>query len=316
MEVLKIKQQMANELFADSYNNVIILLGVINRAYQQGLIKSDKNFKDLMTVYSALRSNDAGVVKTLDKFKGENLESALYDVYKQAQYACFEDIKSECYDFDEKDIDMTLQQGDVQVYNIKKLPKKMLVSVARLERKSSFSKQQISQFWDKFVGIRKFRKIKSDYQSLSFISNHDMHLFRDINEYVTFVYPNDIPKEYLLTISRKDAYVTFEDNRPISKMAPFYVKPQTLLDSTNEFNEVAVIRQDPHNESKPVVQPIAILCTKEITPLEYQIAEMFGLKIIYSETTYTQKKYTSKKYLPYENNLKASIKFDFDEATL
>ena len=74
-----------------------------------------------------------------------------------------------------------------------------------------------------------------------------------------------------------------------------------------------IIRQDPHNDAKPIVQPVAILCTKEITPLEYQMAEKFGLKIIYSEETYTQKKYTTKKELPYKTNWKDSIKYEFDE---
>lgn len=312
-DILEIKEQIANALFEDSFNNVSILLKVIDRAYKQGLIDNSPEFKDLMTVYSAFCSNDVSVLKTLKRFEGQSLVAPLYDIYKQAQYASFEAINKECYNFDQKDIDESLQQGNVEVYNIKKLPKKMLVNVARVERNAKLSKQELEAFWDKFVGVRSFRKIKSDFKSLSFISNHDMHLFRDVSQCLTFVYPNDIPKEYLITITRKDAFVTFGDKEPTTRMAPFYAKPQTLLDSTNEYNEVAVIRQDPHNDAKPIVQPVAILCTKEITPLEYQMAKKFGLKIIYSEASYKQKKYTTKKELPYKTNWKDGIKYDFDE---
>ena len=309
MEEIKIiKEKIALKLFEDSFNNVMILLKVIANAYENGLIENNQDFKDLMTIYSALSSNDKTILKTLEKFKDKNFTATLYDVYKQAQYSAFEKLQAECI----KPEDLETEEPFL---NIQKMPVKMLVNISRMDRNQQLSDSELDKLLDSYIYPRTQRKVTADFKSLSFISNHDIRAFRDVAQFVTFVYPSDIPNGYLITITRKDAQVEFSDKKPVSRIAPYFSTPQSLLDSTNEYNEVAVLRKDPYNDESREIKPIAILCNKNITALEQRIADRLGIKIILSETTYVAKKYTTKRKIDYTNyNAKSEIKYDFDIA--
>lgn len=310
-----IKNEFAIKYFGDTYNNVIVLFKTLEKAYREKLLNNSEELKKLMTVYAALNSNDITMLKTLKGLDPTELQSNLYDLYKKAQYACFDKIKQECYTFNEKDIDENLSQKDQIVYNINKRPENLLVNVAKLERDMELDKNQLDKFLNQYVLYREYRKIGNDFKSLSFVNNHDIHSFRDINQYVTFVYPNDIPENYLITISKKDAHVKFYDKNPASRMAQNFLSPENLLNSTNEFNEIAVIRKDIHNEESREIKPIAILCNKKITELERKIAKRLNISIIFSETEYVPKKYFKKKSLDYTyyNYKKRETKYDFEE---
>ncbi len=314
-DINKIKEYYCKQIFDDNLQNVVVLLKTIEYAYRQNLLKNTEEYKTLMSIYACLNSNRQGVVNLLDKYIGKNVAENLYDLYKQAQTECFKQILNECYSFDDNDIDKNLQIDEVPVYNIKKMPKKMLINVAKLERNEKLSKEELQKFLEQYVYYRTYRKINNDYKSLSFISNNDVHAFRDINQFVTFVYPSDIPARYVISISRKDAHVKFYNKTPASRMSQHFSTPKNLLDSTNEFNEIAVLRKDVHNPESREILPVAILCNKKITPLEREIAKTLGISIIFSETEYTQKKYSKKKKLDYRYYTpgKKEVKYDFTE---
>ena len=312
--VLQLKQNICNGFFGDTFNNVDLLLSQIVKAYNKGFIEKKSNYKDLITIYNALNSNDISVLKTLKKYEGQNFEGVLYDAYKDTMYSSFDMIKNDCYNFSTEDYDKDLStEAGISVYNIKKLPKKMLINVSRMERNSVVKNTELEKNLDLYTDQRN-RDIIQDFKSLSFVDNHDIKAYRDINQYVTFVYPTDIPNNMLITITRSDAWVKHKNKYVYSSTAPFLNKPQTLLDSTNEFNEIAVLRQDPHGEYQ--VKPIALLCAKKITDFEKQIAKKLDIPIIYSETNYTQKKYSNKKHYDY-NSVKSNKNIkSFDEFVL
>lgn len=316
MEQLKTKKQdICIALFGDTYNNVSLLLKQIAKAYNSGLIEHKEEYKDLLTIYNALNSNDISVLKNLAKYKNHNFEGVLYDAYKDSLYKTFESIKNSCYGFNNQDFDGKLsQQNGVKVYNIKKLPKKMLVNVSRLSRDTVSSDYETTKYLDEYVGQRSYRDVNQDYKSLSFIDNHDIKTYRNVNDFVTFVYPSDIPNNMLITITKKDAWIKFKDKNVYANTAPFFNNAQTLLDSTNDFNEVAVLRKDPHSETQ--IKPCAILCTKKITQQEQQIAKILNIPIIYSEAEYIQRKFANKKKFDYQTNQTQKTKPDFDELTL
>ncbi|MBE7074694.1 MAG: hypothetical protein E7376_01780 [Clostridiales bacterium] len=310
------KQNICKALFADTYNNVNIYLTQIVNAYNSGLIDKKPEYKDLITIYAALKSDDASVLKTLKKYEGQNFEGLLYDAYKDAMYSTFNAIKAECYSFDEEHYDEKLSsKAGVKVYNIKKLPKKMLINVSRADRDAVLKNSEVEKYLDMYVYERTSRNIKQDYKSLSFVDNHNIKAYRDINNFVTFVYPPDIPNDLLITIARKDAEVDFKDKQVYTQTAPYLSKPQTLLDSTNECNEVAVLRKGPHGGHE--VKPMAIFCCKRITEYEKQAAKYLNIPIIYSETEFVQKKYTNKTKYDYSCVKNSEqIKSDFDELTI
>lgn len=310
-----IKEFYSQKLFDDNYQNVVVLLTTLENAYREGIIEQSKELTTLMEIKSALVSTKKDVVRVLEKHKNNNYGEQLYDLYKHAQAQCFKGICNECYNFNSDDLDETLQTDNVPVYNIKKLPKKMLINVAKLERNAELSKEELQKFLEQYVYYRNYRKIEGDYKSLSFVSNNDIHAFRDINQFVTFVYPNDIPERYVITIAKKDAHVKFYKKFPASRMRRHFTTPKNLLDSTNEFNEIAVLRKDGHNPESREVLPVAILCNKKITPLERKIANMLDISIIFSETEHIQKKYSKKKKLDYKYYTpgKKEVKYDFTE---
>lgn len=298
-------------LFGQNANNVLTLLDKIAVAYNLSMIEKTAENKDLMFVYNTLSSSDPTVINTLQRLNGKNLAPALYDAHKSALYTTFDAIKQSCYKFDEKDIDPN--QTEVPVYNIKKTSQKLLINVARLERNSNPTDKELDKFLQMYCENRSYRDIQKDYKSLSFVDTNDLKVFRDTNEYVTFVYPDDIPNNFVITISRKDACVDFYEKTPTTKMAFYYNTPQTLLDSTNDFNEIAVLRKDTMAEESREIMPVALLCTKTISPLEQRIAQKLGLKIIFSENQYTPK-ISKKKSLDWKayQPCKKQIKYDFE----
>ena len=279
IDVTQLKNEYCQILFGQNANNALVLLEKIAIAYNLSMIERTAENKDLIFVYNALSSSDPTVVNTLQRLNEKNLASALYDAHKTALYTTFDAIKQTCYKFDEKDIDQN--QTEVPVYNIKKSSQKLLINVANLERNSNPTDKELDKFLKMYCESRGYRDIEKDYKSLSFVDTNDLKVFRDTNQYVTFVYPNDIPNDYLITISRKDAFLDIYNKIPTTKMAFYYNTPQTLLDSTNDFNEIAVLRKDTMAEESREVLPIALLCTKTISPLEQKIAKKLGLKIIF-----------------------------------
>jgi len=305
------KNQYCQQLFGQNANNVLTLLEKIVVAYNLSMIEKSAQNKDLVFAYTALSSSDPTVVNTLQRLNGKNLAPALYDAHKAALYATFDAIKQSCYKFDQKDVDP--EQTEVPVYNVKKASKKLLVNVAKLERNGNPTDKELDKFLQSYCESRSYRDIEKDFKSLSFVDTNDLKVFRDTNQYVTFVYPDDIPNDYLITISRKDACLDFYNKTPITKMAFYYNSPQTLLDSTDNFNEIAVLRKDPFDDESRQVLPVALLCTKKITPLEQRIAQKLGLKIIFSENEYTPKisKKKSLDWKAYQPG-KKQIKYDFE----
>ena len=310
-DIKVIKNQICAELFEDTYNNINLLLGQIVNAYNNGTIEKRPQYKDLVTIYTALNSDDVSVLKTLKKYEGQNFNAVLYDAYKDGLTKTFDDIKSQCYKFDKKDLDQNLiNQAGVQVYNIKKLPKKMLVNVSRMERENISKNTKLDKELDEFIYGRSYRDINQDYKSLSFVDNHDLKVYRNINDYVTFIYPSNIDNDLLITITKSDAWIDFKNKNVNVGVAPNFVSAKTLLDSTNEFNEIAVLRNDPHSNRE--VKPVGLFCNKKITEYEKQIANKLNIPIIYSETDFMQKKY-SKKSNFYNYQDKNKIKNRFDE---
>ncbi len=311
IDITQLKNQYCQMLFGQNANNVLTLLDKIAVAYNLSMIEKTAENKDLMFVYNALSSSDPTVINTLQRLNGKNLAPALYDAHKAALYTTFDAIKQSCYKFDEKDIDPN--QTEVPVYNIKKTSQKLLINVARLERNSNPTDKELDKFLQMYCENRSYRDIQKDYKSLSFVDTNDLKVFRDPNEYVTFVYPDDIPNNFVITISRKDACVDFYEKTPTTKMAFYYNTPQTLLDSTNDFNEIAVLRKDTMAEESREIMPVALLCTKTISPLEQRIAQKLGLKIIFSENQYTPK-ISKKKNLDWKayQPCKKQIKYDFE----
>lgn len=313
MEIVDIKQDICLALFDDTYKNVSTLLNLVAKAYNEGLIEQKPEYKVLITINSALNSNDISVLKTLTKYEGQKFNDLLYDAYKESLYATFESIKSACYNFDDNDFDNNLtNETGIPIYNIKKLPKKLLVNVSRFEKNANIKTPELKKMLELYVDERSNKDNVQDYKSLSFIDNNDIKVFRNLNNYVTFVYPPNIPNELLITVANKDAWVKFKDKHVYSNIAPNFSNYQTLLDSTNDFNEVAVLRKDPYGEQE--IKPIAIFCSQNISENEKQIAKLLNIPIIFSETQYVEKKYSKKKSFDYYNIKDNDIvKYDFDE---
>lgn len=311
IDTTQLKNQYCQTLFGQNANNVLALLDKIAVAYNLSMIQKTTENKDLMFVYNTLLSSDPTVINTLQRLNGKNLAPALYDAHKAALYTTFDAIKQTCYKFDEKDLDQN--QTEVPIYNIKKTSQKLLVNVAKLDRNSNPTDKELDKFLQMYCESRGYRDIQKDYKSLSFVDTKDLKVFRDTNQYVTFVYPDDIPNNFLITISRKDACVDFYEKTPTTKMAFYYNTPQTLLDSTNDFNEIAVLRKDTMAEESREILPVALLCTKTISPLEQRIAQKLGIKIIFSENQYTPKisKKKSLDWKAYQPG-KKQIKYDFE----
>lgn len=140
------------------------------------------------------------------------------------------------------------------------------------------------------MGLEHQEKFVQDFKSLSFIDNSDIKSYRNLNDFVTFVYPNNIPNEYLITISKEDAYTEFtKEGLPTSRQKPYYKESSKLLNSTTTFNEVAILRSNQYideNAEDTTIKPVAIFCLNKITPLEYEIAKELNIDIIYSESKY------------------------------
>lgn len=303
MDIQEIKNRICDEIFSDTYSNVENLLDKVVSVYSSGLMERKAEYKDLATIYSALKSNDMSVLNTLKKYKGQDMQGVLYDAYKDALNATFNEIKESCYKFNESDIDenLTKQVGDdVKVYNIKKNSQKLLINSSRMLRETKESDYKTRESLDAFINPRLGRKINKDYKSLSYVDNKDLKVYRDVKEYVTFVYPTDIPNDMLITISRQDAWTDFKDKDVHVENPSFLGKAESLLGSTNEYNEISVLREAPIRNEQ--IKPIALFCSKKITDYEKQIAKILNIPIVYSESEYKPKFY-KKANLPY-NNLK------------
>lgn len=306
MEDLKLlKENICQKYFNDSFNNVKTLLSAINVAYHGNMLERKQEFKDLICFYSALNCDDPSVLKTIEKFDGKALQESVYDAYKAALSKTFQGIKESCYNFDEKDFEKVLD--GVKVYNIHSHAEKMLINVSKIERDAKCDKNMLASI-DAYINHRENRKIEQDFKSLSFVDNKNMKAFNNFNKFVTFVYPSTIPDDFVIAISKKDALTDFVDGRPTTFVKSDFVDAKTLIDSTNKFNEITVLRKDVYSENNKQVKPVAILSTGEITNLEMEIAKKYNLNIILSDAKY--KSFEIKNFYSIKSN---QISYDFDK---
>lgn len=290
-KTLKYKEVICKHIFDDNFDNVIKNLKIINYAYQNNLINRKEEYKPLIEMFAILNTNNLEIIKAFEP--KQILTENLYNAYKEVQYKSFENIKSSLYNFKEEDINLNLSNNEVKVFNIKTNEEKLLISTSRFLKNENNDLSKINQN----INFRNNRKISQDFKSLSFINNKNIKTYRDLSKYVTFVYPNDIPNEYLISITSEDAWVDFnKEGLPASKSKPFYKENEKLLDSTTHFNEISILRndnfiEDYNSKFNSTVRPTALFCIGEITPIEYKIAKELNIDIIFSESKY---KYNSK----------------------
>ena len=306
-DINALKEKICQKYFNDSFNNVKTLLSAINVAYANKMLDRKPEYKDLVCFYSALNCDDESVLKTIVRFDGKDLKASIYDAYREALTKTFQKIKNDCYVFSEDDYETTID-NKVKVYNIHLHSNKMLINVSKIDRNSKFDKN-MKESINNYIYHRENRKIEQDYKSLSFVDNKNIKAFANFNQFLTFVYPSTIEDDFVIAISKKDALVDFVDFRPTTFVKPDFVDAKTLLDSTNNFNEITVLRKDVYSIDAKEIKPIAILATGEITELEKQIAKEYNLDIILSDAKY--KSYKIKN----NYSLKANqISYDFDKA--
>lgn len=288
-KTLKYKEVICEYVFEDSYSNVIKNLQIINYAYQNNLIERKEEYKGLLKMYALLNSKNLEVIKAYEP--NEKLIENLYDAYKDVQSSSFESIKNSLYTPKSEDFSEELSNDWVKVYNIKKNDEKFLICTTRIKK----SDKSTDMLYDN-INFRNKRKIAQDYKSLSYVSNKNLNSYRDLNKYVTFVYPNNIPNEFLVTISSEDAFVKFDsEGIPKSSAKPFYKESEKLIDNTTYFNEIAIIRnnnrlEDYEDNINSTIKPTALFCVGEITQIEYNIAKELNIDIIFSESKYTYNK--------------------------
>jgi len=289
-KTLKYKEIICRHVFDDCYDNVIKNLRIINYAYQNKMLERKEEYKPLIKMFALLSSKNLDILKSFNS--NQVLTENLYDAYKDVQNTCFEKIKSTLYTINASDLDNNLSKDNIKVYNIHKNTKNLLICTTRIKK----TEKDLSKL-EENINFRYNRKISQDYKSLSFVNNKNLKTYRDLNKYVTFVYSNDIPNNFLITISSDDAIIKFDkEGLPTSKAKPFYKESEKLLDATTYFNEIAILRNDNYLENyesniNSIIKPCALFCINEITPTEYEIARQLNIPIIYSESKY---KYDSK----------------------
>lgn len=298
-KTLKYKEVICSFVFEDSFNNVIKNLEQVNYAYQNNLIERKEEYKPLLKMYALLNSKNLNIIKNFEP--KEKLLENLYDAIKDVQNYAFINIKNSLYIQKKEDLSLELSKNNVIVYNIKKNDEKLLICTTRIKKDD----KNTNMLYDN-INFREKRKITQDYKSLSYISNKKINSYRDLNKYVTFVYPSNIPNDFLVTISSNDANVKFDkEGIPASFAKPFYKESEKLLDNTTYFNEIAILRnnnriEDYEKNINSTIKPIALFCVGKINEIEYNIAKELNIDIIYSESKYTYNEEIN--YLPLKEN--------------
>ena len=82
--------------------------------------------------------------------------------------------------------------------------KKMLMHVSSIEKKNMQS-SSVDYFEPKGE-----KNVLSEYIALSYVDNENLKTFRNLDDYITVIYGNNIPQDHLVAISNKDAFVAYE----------------------------------------------------------------------------------------------------------
>lgn len=289
--------EICRYFFGDDRLNVVRNLKLVYDAYVSNQSFDKQKYKLLIDFYNKLSSKKEHLIRSLNSYNGQDVQSLLYDAIKDIQTSAFEDIKSGCYELSDEDVDAELSsKSGVKIYNIHKLPKRMLVSVTTWNKHTNSnyvegtSTRNDDNFFNHIRAKRAHKKSYQDYKSLSLISNEQIKTYRDLQDYVCLVYSPDIPNERLITINTDDAWVKFVGrDRIISSKKPFYGSAERLLENTRYYNEIAVLRSDNYIEDEideHELKPIGIFCVGTVSSVEIELAKQFDLPIIFSESSY------------------------------
>lgn len=284
------------KVFQDSYKNVMTNLKTFNEAFQKGFLNEKDNFKRLGEVFNLLNSNKE-IINSVNLERYSGLKEVLYDAFKEMQEQTFSDIKKSLYTLEEVDIDQKLSEGlGVKVYKIGKQPKKMLMHVSWIEKKNMQSEG------DYFEPKGK-KNVLSEYIALSYVDNGHLKTYRNLDDYITVIYGRDIPQDHLVAISDKDAFVSYEWpsedvkekgeekglGTTVSNQKQLFLGAKELLEKTQVFNEISILRQDAASQNPITTRPIAVFCRREISNADVSFAKKYGLPIVLSNANYSYK---------------------------
>ena len=294
LEVLR--EAFCVKVFQDSYKNVITNLTTFNEAYQKGYLKGRGNFKKLGAAFNLLNSEEEILMAAnLEDYSG--VKELLYDAFKEMQEQTFSDIKKSLYTLEETDLDKKASEDlGVKVYRIGKQPKKMLMHVSSIEKKNMHS-SSVDYFEPKGE-----KNVLSEYIALSYVDNENLKTFRNLDDYITVIYGNNIPQDHLVAISNKDAFVAYEwpgeevkekgeqkgVGTTVSHQKQMFLGAKELLNRTQTFNEVSILRRDAAPQN-PTTRPIAVFCRREISDSDVSFAKQYGLPIVLSSANYNFK---------------------------
>ena len=277
-------------LFKDFKHSVVKNLETFNEAYMRNFIEKSPRNNRLKLFYDKISGNYCGDFfreECLKEFKG--IKEDLYDAFKEMQIKTFTDIKESLYSLDEKDVDQEKSNElGVKVYEIGDQPKKMLIHVTGMRKRETIKRDNLVELKERFLPQEGRAGKANDYISLSYIDNSDIKAFESPNDYISVIYGSDIPSDHLLTISNKDAYTEREETpeeAPYSSQVACYLSAKDLLEETDLFNEVAIIKADEvgGKGEKPNF-PIAIFCNGDITEKDVDAAKYLNLPIVHSTT--------------------------------
>ena len=211
------------------------------------------------------------------------------------QEQTFSDIKKSLYTLEEADIDQKLSENlGVKVYKIGKQPKKMLMHVSWIEKKNMQSEG------DYFEPKGK-KNVLSEYIALSYVDNGHLKTYRNLDDYITVIYGRDIPQDHLVAISDRDAFVSYEWpsedvkekgeekglGTTVSNQKQLFLGAKELLERTQVFNEISILRQDAASQNPITTRPIAVFCRREISDADVSFAKKYGLPIVLSNANYS-----------------------------
>ncbi len=297
-------------LFKDIKSSVLCNLEIFNAAYQDNMIEKSPSNVRLKLFYDKITNDPLGEFfreDYLNQFKG--IKEDLYDAFKEMQLSTFTDVKKSLYCLDEKDVDKEKSERiGVKVYEIGKKPEKMLLHVTRTSRCGPYKETQFTNFRSGLTP--QSERLDNDYISLSYIDNSDIKTFRPVEGYISVVFGSDIPDDHLITISNKDAFTEKDMEYGLfSRQIPFYRSAEKLLENTNDFNEIAIIKSDNvGGKGDKLNTPIAIFCHKQITENDIRLAKYLNLPIVHS----TSEKTRSAEWLAQPKNFSEADHFELE----
>ena len=172
----------------------------------------------------------------------------------------------------------------------------MLMHVSSIEKKNMQS--SVDYFEPKGKD-----NVLSEYIALSYVDNENLKTFRNLDDYITVIYGNNIPQDHLVAISNKDAFVSYEWpgeevkekgeqkglGTTVSHQKQMFLGAKELLNRTQTFNEVSILRRDAASQNPTTTRPIAVFCRREISDSDVSFAKQYGLPIVLSSANYNFK---------------------------